>query len=141
MPSGRKPTSTQSSMLVNRSTMPASRATMSGNLSSTRPVRSARVLCTIASNRSTCSPLVYPFNVNSPKWILNRVRFHRGLSITTACRGDRSSPLVAGPLTDPEQGPQPGHVQPGPGPVHHRSNAVSICRPERKIRFRLYSSW
>ena len=118
MPSGRKPTSTQSSMLVNRSTMPASRATIVGNFSRTRPVCSALVLCTIASKRSTCSPLVYPLSVNSPKWTLNKVRFHRGLSITTACRGDRSSPRQRGRCTDPEQRAQLRHVQPGPGPVH-----------------------
>ncbi len=38
--------------------MPASRATMSGNLPSARPVLRVLVLCTIASNRSTRSPLV-----------------------------------------------------------------------------------
>src|SRR5680860_1311646 len=37
IPSGKNPISTQSSMVVNRSTMPASRATTSGNFSSTRP--------------------------------------------------------------------------------------------------------
>ena len=58
MPSGRKATSTQSSMLVNRSIIPARRATMVGNFSSTRPVCRVLVLCTIASKRSTCSPLV-----------------------------------------------------------------------------------
>ena len=57
---------------------------MAGKFSSNRPVCNARVLCTIASKRSTCSPLVYPFKVNRPKWTLNKVRFHRGLSITTA---------------------------------------------------------
>ena len=58
MPSGRKATSTQSSMLVKRSTMAARRATMAGKFFSTRPVCNVRVLCTIASKRSTCSPLV-----------------------------------------------------------------------------------
>ena len=50
--------STQSRVVVNRSTMPASRPMMVGKLSRTRPQRSALVLCTIASKRSTCSPLV-----------------------------------------------------------------------------------
>ena len=48
--------STQSSVVQNRSTMAASRAMIVGKLSRTRPQRSARVLCTTASKRSTCSP-------------------------------------------------------------------------------------
>ena len=39
-------------------TIAASRVTISGNFSSIRPQCSARVLCTIASKRSTCSPLL-----------------------------------------------------------------------------------
>ena len=52
------PVSTQSSMVQNRPAMPASRAMMSGNFSRARPVLRVLVLCTIASNRSTRSPLV-----------------------------------------------------------------------------------
>jgi hypothetical protein len=48
--------STQSRVVVKRSTMSASRAMMCGKLSRTRPQRNALVLCTIASKRSTCSP-------------------------------------------------------------------------------------
>ena len=36
-------------------------------------------------------------NVNNPKWILNRVRFHCDLSITTACAViDRHRSTAAG---------------------------------------------
>ena len=58
VPPGMNPVSTQSSMVQNRPAMPASRATISGNFSSARPVLRVLVLCTIASNRSTRSPLV-----------------------------------------------------------------------------------
>ena len=58
MLSDTNPTSTQSSMVVNRSIMARRRVTMSGKRSSTRPTPSALVLCTTASKRSTCSPLV-----------------------------------------------------------------------------------
>ena len=66
--------STQSSAVQNRSAMPASRVTISPNMSIPRRHFSSLVLCTIASNRSTCSPLVYAFNVNRPKWTLKLVR-------------------------------------------------------------------
>jgi hypothetical protein len=69
-----KPTSTQSSMMVNRSAMPASRVTISPKRSRIRPQRSSAVLWVIASNRSTCSPLVYAFNVKRPKCSLKMVR-------------------------------------------------------------------
>jgi hypothetical protein len=52
------PMSTQSNALVNRSSISVRRATMSGNLVSSRPHPSCRVLWVMASNRSTCSPLV-----------------------------------------------------------------------------------
>src|SRR3954452_9777399 len=129
-PSGRKAMSTQSSMSVNRSTMPASRAVISPNFSSARPQPSCLVLCTIASKRSTRSPLVYPFNVNSPKWTLKMVRFHRGRSITTACRGDSSAPgLRCGRPLAPNRVRSFGTSSRGPGavddgvehPVHHRA--------------------
>jgi len=59
VPSGMKPTSTQSMAVQKRSTMAPSRVTISGSTrSSVRPTPRARVLCTIASKRSTCSPLV-----------------------------------------------------------------------------------
>jgi hypothetical protein len=59
---GQKPRSTQSSMLVNRSTMPVSWVVIWGNLCSLRPQPSCLVLCAIASKRSTRSPLVYAFS-------------------------------------------------------------------------------
>ena len=66
--------STQSSAVANRSAMPASRVTISANLSIIRPQRNSAVLCAIASNRSTRSPLVYALPVNRPKCSLNTVR-------------------------------------------------------------------
>ena len=58
MPSPRNPVSTQSRAVANRSAMPASWVTISGNFSIMRPQRNSAVLCAIASNRSTRSPLV-----------------------------------------------------------------------------------
>jgi hypothetical protein len=69
-----KPMSTQSSMVVNRSAIPASLVTISPKRSSARPHRSSAVLWVIASNRSTRSPLVYAFNVKRPKCSLKMVR-------------------------------------------------------------------
>ena len=50
------PVSTQSRAVANRSAMPASWVTISGNFSIMRPQRNSAVLCTIASNLSTRSP-------------------------------------------------------------------------------------
>ena len=58
IPSGTKQTSTQSRVVQNRSTMPASELTMSGKRFRTRPTWRALVLWQTASKRSTCSPLV-----------------------------------------------------------------------------------
>jgi len=74
MSSPRNPVSTQSSAVANRSTMPASRVTISGNFSIILPQRNSAVLCAIASNRSTRSPLVYALPVSRPKCSLNTVR-------------------------------------------------------------------
>src|SRR6266702_7496814 len=54
--SGMNPASTQSSVVVHRSIMPARRVTMVGNLSRVRPQPSCLVLCATASKRSTRSP-------------------------------------------------------------------------------------
>jgi hypothetical protein len=51
--------------------MPLSRVTISGNRASTRPQPSSRVLCTMASKRRTCSPLLYAFRVKVPKCTLH----------------------------------------------------------------------
>jgi hypothetical protein len=56
--SSMKPACTQSQVVTKRSSIPQSDATMSPKRSMTLPVRSSVVLWTIASNRSTCSPLV-----------------------------------------------------------------------------------
>ena len=56
MPSARNPVSTQSRAVANRSAIPASWVTISGNFSIMRPQRNSAVLCAIASNRSTRSP-------------------------------------------------------------------------------------
>jgi hypothetical protein len=45
------PVSTQSRAVANRSTMPASRVTISGNFSIILPQRNSAVLCAIASKR------------------------------------------------------------------------------------------
>ena len=50
--------SAQSRVVENRSAMPASRVMISAKFSRLRRQRSSLVLCTVASNRSTCSPLV-----------------------------------------------------------------------------------
>ncbi len=58
MASRMNPVSTQSRAVANRAAMPASRVTISANLSIILPQRNSAVLCAIASNRSTRSPLV-----------------------------------------------------------------------------------
>jgi len=58
MPSGKKPVSAQSRAVANRSAMSASRAAIWPKWSRPRRQRSSRVLCTVASKRRTCSPLV-----------------------------------------------------------------------------------
>jgi hypothetical protein len=48
----------QSGAVANRPTIPASRAMISAKLSRLRRQRSFLALCTVASKRCTCSPLV-----------------------------------------------------------------------------------
>ena len=74
MPSGMKPTSTQSRPVQNRSVISPSRRGDVAPRSRTRPHPRSRVLWAMASTRSTCSPLVYAFNVKRPKWTLKLVR-------------------------------------------------------------------
>ena len=57
-PSGKKPISAQSRAAANRSAIPASRSMISAKLSRPRRQRSSLALCTVASKRRTCSPLV-----------------------------------------------------------------------------------
>jgi hypothetical protein len=57
-PSGRKPISAQSRAAANRYAIPASRSMIWSKLSRLRRQRSSLALCTVASKRRTCSPLV-----------------------------------------------------------------------------------
>src|SRR5579859_5873790 len=79
-----KETSTQSSVVRNRSSMQLNRATICGKRASTRPQPSSLALCSTTSKRSTCSPLVYALSVNLPKCNLNTVRSYTGVSSTTS---------------------------------------------------------
>ena len=56
--SGKKPISAQSRAAANRSAIPASRSMIWSKLSRLRRQRSSLALCTVASKRRTCSPLV-----------------------------------------------------------------------------------
>ena len=119
MPSGRKPTSTQSSMLVNRSTMPVSRVTMAANLSSARPVCSCLGVVHDRLEPQHAFALGVALERQQPEVDLEegqvppRSLDHDRLS-GRQCRDRAMRAAVA----DAEQGAQLRHVEPGPGPVH-----------------------
>jgi len=80
--------SAQSRAAANRSAIPASRVMISAKYSRPWRQRSSLALCTVASKRSTCSPLVQAFSWSRPKLIRNQLSPYRGFPVTISCAGE-----------------------------------------------------
>ena len=131
MPSGRNPMSAQSSVVANRSAMPASRAMISGKFSRLRRQRS--LWCCARWPRSAGRARLWcrPSAVSSPKRTLNQRQAVPRFLDHDCLRGRAGCPVAVRPVLQPEQGPQRRDVQPGPGPVQR---PVEQLRPSARRR-------
>ncbi len=124
--------STQSKAMQNRSTMVPRRVTISAKRSSNRPIPRTLVLCTIATKRSTCSPLVQTLEGQVPEVDLEQGQvMPRCLDHDAEARRQVVG-LVAGPLLGAEQRAQGGDIEAGSGPL----NTPLLVRSTRAHRVR-----
>jgi hypothetical protein len=110
-------------------------------LSRPRRQRSSLALCTVASKRSTCSPLVQALTWSRPKVMRNQLNPYRGFPVMISCAGGPSLRSRRGRVLRPKMVRIAGMPSRDRTRSRTRSNRSSICAPEANSRLREYSAW